>query len=86
MAGAAAFNCNLQKWFSDNGITDVSQLNGKTYAKKIEDVKIVISGAGAAGLSICKLLLKFGFQDITMCDIAGTVYKGRKENNLPYDR
>lgn len=35
---SAAFNCNLQKWFADNGITDVGQLNGKTLAKRIEDV------------------------------------------------
>lgn len=40
---SAAFNCNLQKWFSDNGITDVSQLNGKTLAKRIEDVLYVIT-------------------------------------------
>ena len=35
---SAAFNCNLQKWFADNGITDVRQLNGKTRAKRIEQV------------------------------------------------
>lgn len=40
---SAAFNCNLQKWFKDNGITDVSQLNGKTLAKRIEDVLYVIT-------------------------------------------
>ena len=40
---SAAFNCNLQKWFADNGITDVNQLNGKTLAKRIEDVLYVIT-------------------------------------------
>lgn len=35
---SAAFNCNLQKWFKDNGINDVSQLNGKTLAKSIDQV------------------------------------------------
>jgi len=40
---SAAFNCNLQKWFADNGITEVSQLNGKTLAKRIEDVLFVIT-------------------------------------------
>ena len=40
---SAAFNCNLQKWFADNGITDVSQLNGKTLAKRVEDVLYVIT-------------------------------------------
>ena len=40
---SAAFNCNLQKWFADNGITEVNQLNGKTLAKRIEDVLFVIT-------------------------------------------
>ena len=40
---SAAFNCNLQKWFADNGITEVTQLNGKTLAKRIEDVLFVIT-------------------------------------------
>lgn len=35
---SAAFNCNLQQWFKDNGITEVSQLNGKTLAKSIDQV------------------------------------------------
>lgn len=38
---SAAFNCNLQKWFKDHNITDVSQLNGKTYAKSIDQVLYV---------------------------------------------
>ena len=38
---SAAFNCNLQKWFRDNGITEVSQLNGKTLAKSIDQVLYV---------------------------------------------
>lgn len=38
---SCCFNCNIQKWFSDNGITDVSQLNGFTLAKNIEDVKLI---------------------------------------------
>lgn len=35
------FNCNIQQWFKDNNITDISQLNGKTRATKIEDVKLI---------------------------------------------
>ncbi len=35
------FNCNIQQWFKDNNITDVSQLNGKTRATRIEDVKLI---------------------------------------------
>ena len=40
---SAAFNCNLQQWFRDNGITDVSQLNGKTVATDISQVKYIIT-------------------------------------------
>lgn len=41
MFKSACFNCNLQQWFADNGITQVDQLNGFTLAKRIEDVKLV---------------------------------------------
>lgn len=38
---SCCFNSNIQKWFKDNNITDVSQLNGKTKAKKISDIKLI---------------------------------------------
>lgn len=38
---SAAFHCNIQQFFADNGITEVSQLRGKTRAKKIEDIKLI---------------------------------------------
>ena len=41
MFKSCCFNCNIQQWFKDNNITDVSQLNGKTRAKRIEDVKLI---------------------------------------------
>ena len=41
MFKSCCFNCNIQQWFKDNGITDVSQLNGTTRAKRIEDVKLI---------------------------------------------
>lgn len=41
MFKSCCFNCNVQQWFKDNGITDVSQLNGTTRAKRIEDVKLI---------------------------------------------
>jgi len=44
-------------------------------------VKIVTSGAGAAGTAIVKLLLSAGFNDITMTDIHGIIHKGRPEND-----
>lgn len=40
---SAAFNCNLQKWFADNGITEVGQLNGKTLAKSIDQILYIIT-------------------------------------------
>ena len=44
-------------------------------------MKIVTSGAGAAAVSIVKLLLSAGFRDITMCDRKGAIYKGREGLN-----
>lgn len=41
MFKSCCFNCNIQQWFKDNNITDISQLNGKTRATKIEDIKLV---------------------------------------------
>ena len=41
MFKSCCFNCNIQQWFKDNNITDVSQLNGKTRAKRIEEVKLI---------------------------------------------
>ena len=47
--------------------------------KKKEDVRVVVNGAGAAAISITRLLLKAGYQTITLCDRNGAIYKGRKE-------
>lgn len=53
--------------------------------KKIEDVKIVFSGAGAAAIAVCKLILAVGAKNIIMYDKDGAVYKGRKQNNFAHD-
>lgn len=45
----------------------------KLVDKKIEDVKIVINGAGAAGISICKFLLNYGAKNVLICDRAGII-------------
>ncbi len=52
--------------------------------KKIEDVKIVIVGAGAAGIAIGRLLRKYGARHILLLDSKGVIYKGRKERMNPY--
>ena len=49
----------------------------KVVGKRKEDVKIVTSGAGAAAISITRLLLSAGFKNITMCDRKGAIYAGR---------
>ena len=49
----------------------------KVVGKKKEDVKVVTSGAGAAAISIVKLLLSAGYKNITMCDRKGAIYAGR---------
>ncbi len=53
----------------------------KVVDKKIVDVKIVINGAGAAGIAISKLLKLAGVKDIIMCDRTGAIYKGRENLN-----
>ncbi|WP_251862109.1 malic enzyme-like NAD(P)-binding protein [Clostridium sp. Marseille-Q2269] len=52
----------------------------KLIGKKLEEAKIVINGAGSAGISICKLLLEAGAKNIIMCDKEGSLVKGN--NNL----
>ncbi|MDD6033813.1 MAG: NAD-dependent malic enzyme [Oscillospiraceae bacterium] len=55
----------------------MEERNMKVVGKKREDVKVVTSGAGAAAISIVKLLLSAGFKNITMCDRTGAIYEGR---------
>lgn len=45
----------------------------KVTGKKMEECKVVVNGAGSAGVAITKLLLTYGFPDITMCDINGII-------------
>jgi malate dehydrogenase (oxaloacetate-decarboxylating) len=55
----------------------------KVVGKKFQDIKVVISGAGAAATASAKLLLDEGVKDIIICDSTGIIYKGRKGMN-PY--
>ncbi|WPS88717.1 malic enzyme-like NAD(P)-binding protein [Brevibacillus halotolerans] len=50
----------------------------KLVNKKIEDIRVVANGAGAAGIAIIKLLLSMGVKDVIMCDTKGIVYEGRQ--------
>ncbi len=76
--------CDIPIFHDDQHGTAVITLAGlinalKVTGKKREQVKIVVSGAGAAAISITKLLLSDGFQDITLCDRKGAIYDGREE-------
>ncbi len=78
--------CDIPIFHDDQHGTAVITLAGLTNAlkvvgKKKEDVKVVTSGAGAAAISIARLLISAGFRDITKCDRKGTIYKGREGLN-----
>ena len=78
--------CDIPIFHDDQHGTAVITLAGLTNAlkvvgKKKEDIRIVTSGAGAAAVSIVKLLLSAGFRHITMCDRKGAIYAGREGLN-----
>lgn len=56
----------------------------KLVNKRLSNVKIVVAGAGAAGIGITKILLKAGAKNIIVTDSAGVLYRGRTENMNPY--
>ena len=53
--------------------------------KKVDDVKIVFSGAGAAAIAVCKLILAVGAKNITMFDVDGAIFSGREQNNFAHE-
>ncbi|MBQ8835077.1 MAG: NAD-dependent malic enzyme [Oscillospiraceae bacterium] len=78
--------CDIPIFHDDQHGTAVVTLAGllnalKVVGKKKEDVKIVTSGAGAAAISIVKLLLSAGFKNIVMTDRTGAIYQGREGLN-----
>ncbi|MBO4881625.1 MAG: NAD-dependent malic enzyme [Firmicutes bacterium] len=80
--------CDIPIFHDDQHGTAVITLAGlsnalKVVGKKLEDVKIVTSGAGAAAVAIVKLLLNAGAKNIIMCDRTGAIYKGREKGMNP---
>lgn len=78
--------CDIPIFHDDQHGTAIITLAGLTNALKVvgkskEEVKVVTSGAGAAAVSIVKLLLEAGFQHVTMCDRKGAIYTGREGLN-----
>ena len=80
--------CDIPIFHDDQHGTAVITLAGMVNALKVvgkqkSDVKIVINGAGAAAISICRLLLSDGFKNITLCDRTGAIYAGREKGMNP---
>ena len=65
-------------------ITLAGMINAlKLTGKKIEEISVVVNGAGAAATAITKLLISRGLTDVVLCDRKGAIYKGRTENMNP---
>lgn len=65
-------------------VTLAAMLNAlKLTGKHIDDIRVVTSGAGAAGIAIIKLLISMGLKDVVLCDRKGAIYKGRTEDMNP---
>jgi malate dehydrogenase (oxaloacetate-decarboxylating) len=76
--------CDIPIFHDDQHGTAVVTLAGLTNALKLvgkrkQDVRVVVNGAGAAGISVTKLLLSDGIKDITLCDRTGAIYAGREK-------
>ena len=76
--------CDIPIFHDDQHGTAVITLAGLTNALKVvgkrkETVRVVINGAGAAAIAICKLLLAAGVKDVTLCDRNGAIYAGREK-------
>ena len=76
--------CDIPIFHDDQHGTAIITLAGLTNALKVvgkhlADVRIVLNGAGAAAISITKLLLSAGARDVTLCDRKGAIYAGRTE-------
>ena len=80
--------CDIPIFHDDQHGTAIITLAGLTNAlkvvgKKLEEVRIVMNGAGAAAISIAKLLMTAGAKNITLCDRNGAIYEGRTAGMNP---
>ncbi len=78
--------CDIPVFHDDQHGTAVvclaAMLNAlKLTGKKIDEIRVVTSGAGAAGIAIIRLLISMGLKDVVMCDRKGAIYKGREGLN-----
>ncbi len=80
--------CDIPIFHDDQHGTAIIALAGvvnalKVVGKQIDQIKVVMSGAGAAGLCIADTLLSAGVTDLTLCDIHGPIYEGREAGMHP---
>ena len=80
--------CDIPIFHDDQHGTAIITLAGLRNALKLvgkapEAVRVVISGAGAAAISICRLLLSAGVRDVTLCDRSGAIWDGRTQGMNP---
>lgn len=80
--------CDIPIFHDDQHGTAVITLAGlmnalKVVDKRMDEVKIVINGAGAASIAIAKLLLASGARQLVLCDRKGAIYQGRTEGMNP---
>ena len=72
--------CDIPVFHDDQHGTAVISLAGLTNALKVvgkTDPRIIVSGAGAAAISITRLLISAGYKDVTLCDRRGAIWEGR---------
>ncbi|WP_283778901.1 NAD(P)-dependent malic enzyme [Peribacillus frigoritolerans] len=74
--------CNIPIFHDDQHGTAIVTAAGlinalKLAKKKLDEISVVVNGAGAAGVAIVKLLLHMGVKDVMLCDTKGIIYKGR---------
>ena len=62
------------------GLINATKLRGS----KPEEMKIVMNGAGAAGIAVCSLLIEYGYKNFIVCDTKGAIYKGRPQGMNPF--
>ncbi|MGG1397942.1 malic enzyme-like NAD(P)-binding protein [Bacillus salipaludis] len=81
--------CDIPVFHDDQHGTAIVTVAGlinalKLANKKIEDIQVVVNGAGAAGVAIVKLLLHMGVKDVILCDTKGIIYEGRTSGMNPF--
>ena len=78
--------CDIPIFYDDQHGTAVITLAGiinglKVVGKNLDDISVVVNGAGAAATAITKLLISCGLNDVVLCDRTGAIYQGREKLN-----